>query len=817
MTTENRVDLRFCQDAGQWVVLDYIVGIVGIYRISGGNMTSVVKKVLLGLIFIFGIEAQAQENPNETPAKPGEWGFKPVAGEAVAITPPGFVWRPQDGAQRYALQVAKDAQFEQVIYEVGDLTFFVHAPAEVFAVGTYYWRFRFDDGKTWSNWSTVRSFSVSADAKKMPLPKKADLLARIPNSHPRLFVRPEWIADYRARIHTDLKPHYDRLVAECDELLADPPPTEEPPLYEEGMKRGSDPWRKIWWGNRRYTQKVLDGAATLAFTQLLDDNPRYIALAKELLMACAEWDPKGATGYRYNDEAGMPYNYYFSRTYSFLYDHLSEAEREKCRDVMRVRGQEMYEHLNPRHLWRPFSSHSNRAWHFLGEVGIAYLGEIPEADDWVWFAMHVFMTAYPVWSDSDGGWHEGTAYWNSYLNRFTWWADVMKASMDIDAFDKPFFSKVGYYPMYLMPPGTQGGGFGDLTARRKSRSNVPLTSIFAAQAQNPHWQWYVEANGGAEPEGGYIGFVRAALPKVAPQPPTDLPTSRVFRGIGQAMLNSNLMDAKENVEVVFKSSPFGTQSHGYESQNAFLIYAFGERLFIRTGRRDSYGSEHHKNWMWETKSVNSITVNGKGQGKRTASAVGEIVAFETTDRFDYVVGEAAEAYPDSMLDRFTRHILFMKPDAIVVYDRLEAPEPSSFEWRLHTPVEMTVNGQKDIRVVNEGASAQASFLWPNDLTVSQTDQFDVPPRPRVKLVEYHLTAQTATPAKSQEFVTVFRPHKTGEALVGEAKLEQTPGGFVVHVPTKAGNARVILRSDGEVRAVIMNAENQIVDRFFVQK
>ena len=79
-------------------------------------------------------------------------------------------------------------------------------------------------------------------------------------------------------------------------------------------------------------------------------------------------------------------------------------------------------------------------------MGIAFLGEIEEADDWVWFAMNVFFNVYPVWSDDDGGWHEGVMYWSSYIGRFTWWADVMRAAMGINAFDKPYFSKVGYYP-----------------------------------------------------------------------------------------------------------------------------------------------------------------------------------------------------------------------------------------------------------------------------------------------------------------------------------------------------------------------------------
>ena len=35
----------------------------------------------------------------------------------------------------------------------------------------------------------------------------------------------------------------------------------------------------------------------------------------------------GASGYLYNDEAGMPYNYLFARTYTFIHDTLSDDER----------------------------------------------------------------------------------------------------------------------------------------------------------------------------------------------------------------------------------------------------------------------------------------------------------------------------------------------------------------------------------------------------------------------------------------------------------------------------------------------------------
>ncbi len=748
---------------------------------------------------------------DDSPTRPGEWGFRPADGSSSETNPPAFAWRPQRGAKTYELVCARDKAFQDVSYRADGVAFNVHCPPRTFPTGQWFWRYRFRDARgTTSPWSVTRSFTLPGSAVPFPLPVRSELLSRIPTSHPRLFVRPEQLPRLRELARGELRDTYAALVRECDQLLKRPPPPAEPAKYPKGMTRGSDEWRDLWWGNRTYTQRILNAAATLAFTRMLGGKEEYGQLAKKLLLVAAEWDPRGATGYRYNDEAGMPYAYYFSRTYTFLHDLLTEKEREKCRQVMRIRGEEMYRHLCPRHLWRPYSSHSNRAWHFLGEVGVAFHGEIPGADEWVWFAMNVFANVYPVWSDADGGWHEGTSYWRSYVGRFTWWADVMRAAFGIDAYRKPYFSRVGFYPMYLQPPGTRGGGFGDLTARNTSRSNRDLMTVLAAQARNPYWQWYVDINGGPARDRGYIGFVRGALPQVTARPPADLLSSRCFRGTGQAMLNRNLLDAKGNVGIVFKSSPFGTQSHGYEANNSFLLYAFGERLLIRTGRRDSYGSKHHQQWMWHTKSTNCITVDGEGQRKHSDSARGRIVAFHTSDDFDFVSGEAGEAY-EGRLKTFRRHILFVKPDLIVLYDRLEAPKAATFEWRLHAPTEMKLSGQRDIRVVNGKAACKVSFLAPDGLKLSMTDKFDTPPRPRIRLTEWHLTAGTPRPAGSVQFVTVLRPHRTTDDAPGGAKLEDVPGGKML--TAEVGGRRVVVllaeKPGGEVASATLRAKADV--------
>ncbi len=43
---------------------------------------------------------------DETPARPGEWGFRPE-NTTTEETPPAFVWRPQENAASYDIQCAQ--------------------------------------------------------------------------------------------------------------------------------------------------------------------------------------------------------------------------------------------------------------------------------------------------------------------------------------------------------------------------------------------------------------------------------------------------------------------------------------------------------------------------------------------------------------------------------------------------------------------------------------------------------------------------------------------------------------------------------------
>ena len=178
--------------------------------------------------------------------------------------------------------------------------------------------------------------------------------------------------------------------------------------------------------------------------------------------------------------------------------------------------------------------------------------------------------------------------------------------------------------------------------------------------------------------------------------------------------------------------------------------------------------------------MNNITVNGQGQGKRTVEARGKIVAFRTTPSIDIVVGEAGQAYEPKLL-RFTRAIIFVKPELVIIYDRLEVKEPSTFEYWLHAIKKINVKDQHNIQVRNEDVVCDIDFITPSGLTFKQTDQYDPNPRPRIKLREWHLTATTPEKKKRMEFVALYYPHLIEDPLSKESNLKQIEGGYALNV------------------------------------
>lgn len=695
-------------------------------------------------------------------AKPEEWGYRPADGATVAVNPPSLSWVTEGAGSRFTVQLSRAASFARPL-TIPDVPWSVYTHNRPLEAGRWYWRFRATRDGVESDWSAVRNFTIPRGAPEFPQPTIEELRTRIPRDHPRIFVTSKDLPRLRSN------PGLAKLRESADRVMASEP-TPEPTV----MGTISNPATvDHWWSNRVQTMRACQEAEVLAFAWLLTRDEKYRAPARRWILHLASWNPDGPTNWKLNDEAAMPILHRLPRAYDWAFDTLGEDERVKVRAVMLRRAQDAWNASQIRkgegHLARPYDSHGNRAWHKLAENAIATFGETPESERFLDYAVTKFYAAYPVWSDDDGGWHEGMSYWAGYMSKAAWWMEAARAALGIDGFKKPFFAHFADYPLYTMPPGSPDGGFGDLAFRGASPSWA-FVHYFTAAAGNPYWAWWArEWKISREPDEPVLAFLWNAMPQVEAKAPTDIPPSKVFSGIGVAILNSTLLSAADNVQVRFKSSPMGRQSHGHDPHNSFTLNAYGDALLANNVYRDLWASPFHKEWCWSTKSQNAVLVNGEGQKPHSADLGGRILKSQFQDGVDYVAGDATASY-EGKLKKFIRHVVFVKPDLVVLADEIDAAKPSTFQWMLHSAAEFAVDGQK-LKIERERAGVLVDYIAPEPLKVRTWTGYD--PEPDYKYLasvknagipaQWHAEASTSAPRDGIAVFTVLRPYRKGAA------------------------------------------------------
>jgi len=750
------------------------------------------KIVLHVLLSGLAVQAalSASLHVDNRPAQPDEWGYRPADGSTAVMNPPSFTWIHDKRAAAYDVQWARTPDFAGAA-SAANVPWCVYTHNAPLAPGKWYWRYRFTTAKKErSEWSVARSVTVPADAVLFPMPSRAEQRERLPKAHPRLFMRPEDLPHLRAAatngtgraadLFKEMRRTADRLIKSG--------PTPEPKVRGSARNKDDDVAVQAWWPNRQTSDRAGEEAETLAFVWLITREPKYGEAARRFITALAAWDPDGPSNFALNCEAGKAMLYHPVRAYDWAYDALTDADRAAFRKMWQRRATDAWKSgevgQGNGHLSRPYNSHGNRVWHKLAEVGIALYGEVPEAETWLDYAVNKFYAAYPVWSDDDGGWHEGASYLTGYMTKVTTWMQVAHSALGIDGLKKPFFAQIGSLPLYVVPPNAPSSGFGDLSYRPV---NCGYLHYFARMkgadpqgaAAAAHWAWWLQQTRTKAP-GGWAGFLYAAnLPPLpAPRPPSDLPGSKVFRGTGVACLHDTLLDSRDDVSLLLKADPFGTQSHGHNAQLGLQLTAYGDCLLPACTYRDLHGSRFHYQWAHSTRAQNSVLVNGGGQLPHSYQAKGSITELllnrqspaanqQSPIAWDYVRGEATAAYT-GLVTRAERAVLFLKPDIIVLYDDFAAPQPATFQFMLHglSPFALDEASQT-LRLAQTNACLTVKYLAPQPLAFTQTDGFNPPPKMRNNALpfpnQWHVEAATTRPALASDTLTVLVPARAGQA------------------------------------------------------
>lgn len=188
-------------------------------------------------------------------------------------------------------------------------------------------------------------------------------------------------------------------------------------------------------------------------------------------------------------------------------------------------------------------------------------------------------------------------------------------------------------------------------------------------------------------------------PAIKPAPIADLPLSRVFPDLGLAAMRNSW--ERDGVVMAFKcGAPNGVKAwqsghalnsrrawqtlnagHDHPDANSFIIISGDDYVAVDDGYAKEKRSRNHS----------TLLVDGSGQ-----YAGGSKNAFRDLDAnwgarleanlacgaVGYARGEAARAYaPDLGLRQFTREVLFLAGDAVVMRDAIDADRPVNITRR----------------------------------------------------------------------------------------------------------------------------------------
>lgn len=722
----------------------------------------------------------------------------PFRESPLQINPPTFRWPTVARATSYRLEFSRDRFFSNARRELASDLFF--RPLEPLEPGLWYWRCR-EESPDPGGWIGPESFEISADLPRWPVRDWAELVRRIPATHPRLYVRQSTMAEWRAnvqRLAGELAPWQSRVRAALERKFSLETYTARVPAGGGIRKK-----KMAIWAARAAGHDAAHPLGDGAWMALATRDEWFIEGAKRRAMMVAALDPEGFTADKHSDFGNGAIVENLALAYDLLYDAFTEAERRMIRKAMVARARPIFGRMV--HASQDLMRGHNWQHVFLNGMtaAIAMLGEEPVAAEWVMLGLKSFVSMYPWFGGNAGSSQEETHYY---------YETEMLSSLDtLDLFrvafglklenGNPWFRANPYFLIYSYPPNSTMSKLGDSVQGERSvdipRGKEELAFHYMAELDEgsvdiPRGKARLALQYMAERYGnGHAAAYAAALPKdhvginfsqflrwtkpvrTAPVSLATLPAARLFADIGAVFTHSDYLHPDQNVRLVFHSDPYGALNHAHADQNSFHLIAYNEDLLLDSGYRTPNGDLYRKEWYVQSKAHNTILVDGQGQSWGDTRGYGTITRFEENDGWVAMTGSAAHAYPKVPLDRFDRHIVWLRGTEVqtyVVVDDLATTgtKPRRFDWLLHAANRMTVDAHAHrIDVAGEKGEARVTLLEPAALTFAQDNSFG-------GLVAINWLQDKDHPLPNQWHLKVTPPPTTGTLFVSVIQVSK-PG------------------------------------------
>jgi len=520
-------------------------------------------------------------------------------------------------------------------------------------------------------------------------------------AHPRLILTPSRIAALKSSLETTHRDLWEVALQTADEFSREAIP-------------------EMAGAHNRY-RRLGDTLPALGLAFLVTGETRYLESAEawlSALLSVPEWNGSANLG-RSSWAIGC------ALLYDWLYDVLDTDLRSRIREKLLAEAEQIVQKAA---YHRALSNHLLIETTALGMVGLAVGAEAEEteafldqADEWVGYIIgHA-----PL----DGSWGEGVLYWQYGLSHFLRFLEASRTAGHKDYYPEYDWLKItGFFPIYFSLPGRPADAIN--ISDSHNRLYIPKFILYhlASVNRNGYYQDYGNKISLSERRKfSWMDFI-AYDPTVAPVDIGTLPTLKHFTDNDFVTMRSGWDEPataigfrcgpapghrNQNDPTRHKHRIFGP-GHGHPDINSFCLFAYGEWLAIDPGYT----------LLKLTRNHNTVIVNGCGQagagnkwlnyqefGAREPAPA--ILRVESNSVYDYVLGDAGNIYIDeARLKSFRRHLLFLKPDIVVIADELEGKENARFEWLLNARRSIKEKGKDQFEIIQNGVRLWVQPLLP---------------------------------------------------------------------------------------------------------
>ena len=726
------------------------------------------------------MEADKQELPDLWHEKIRTQPYPKMSNELYLNPSPLIVPQNMKKGEYLQFQLSQDVDFgHENTLTSEPVKWCMYNPHVKLSSGKWFWRYRSVSADMGTgDWSDTIEFEVKDVTPVFVTPEFDRFKANLPKKYPRLycFLDP-YVNDAREKVGSH--PEYKSLVSRAESALnVDYVPLMFP-FSESGL------------------ETVAMNVEYLYQAYIMTEDERYLGKMEEILLSFIDKPYSDADLFKDNfSSTNIAYG--ILAPYDLLHDKLTADIRRRSQEQL-YRIADYYfrlycgmqeNHIFDNHFWQ-------KNMRVLFQIVLCLYEKEPYSDE----MLEMLEYYYELWTarapasgfNRDGAWINGTGYFEANVKTLYYMPMMLSYISQVSFLQHPWYINAGQSLVYSWPPNSKSTGFGDSSEKRDEpgRQRAAFADFLAKETGDKYAAWYAgQCYDLVKLDVDLRLYRMVRLKNYDTTLPSDAPKMKWYKDIGEVVMHSDLGYTENNVTLSFRSSTFGSGSHTLADQNSFNLLYGGKEVYYHSGYYLNFNDAHNLMSYRHTRAHNTILIDGIGQPFST-KGYGMIMRAGSGDNISYCLGDASNAYSgisddelwinafenagisqtpeygfgNTPLTKYRRQILMLHPNIILIYDELEASSSAKWEWLLHSKSMFDINGSTFTSRTENGGMAVANMFCEYPVSISQTDEFVVPPTSTIGSDypnQWHLTAKVEGKPKCR-FLTLVQVLDAGKS------------------------------------------------------